>query len=166
MSPDFVGEDAEQRPPHLLARLVVRRARLGRVECLDPVVGAHPDVAPLGRDIDRRRGRLLIERDGGPHRLHQLGRRLQPGHGWVCLYRRGGAFDDEVAQRAGLHALLTETWQDVGNISQIRLMRTDEQHSPSVVTESWIGVEQVRRAMQRDDGLAGARPTVDNERAM
>jgi hypothetical protein len=43
-------------------------------------------------------------------------------------------------------------------------VRTDEQHAAAVVTEAGVGVEQVRGAVQRDDGLARARPAVDDER--
>ena len=44
-------------------------------------------------------------------------------------------------------------------------MRADEQHAAAAVAEPRVGVEQVRRAVQRDDGLAGARAAVDDERA-
>ena len=44
-------------------------------------------------------------------------------------------------------------------------MRADEQHAAAAVAEPRVGVQQVRRAVQRDDGLAGAGAAVDDERA-
>lgn len=45
-------------------------------------------------------------------------------------------------------------------------MRTDEQHTAPTVTEAGIGVQEVGGAVQRHDGLPGARPAVDDERAL
>ena len=91
--------------------------------------------------------------------------RLQPGHLGVGLGRRRGALGDEVAQGAGLHALLAEAGQHVGDVRQVGLVRADEQHAAAAVAEARVGVEQVRRAVQRDHGLARARAAVDDERA-
>ena len=44
-------------------------------------------------------------------------------------------------------------------------MRADEEHAAAAVAEPRVGVEQVRRAVQRDDRLAGAGPAVDDEGA-
>ena len=44
-------------------------------------------------------------------------------------------------------------------------MRADEQHPAAAVAEARVGVQEVRGAVQRDDGLAGARTAVDDERA-
>jgi hypothetical protein len=98
-------------------------------------------------------------------RGHHLRGRLQPGHLRISLGRRGRTLGDEVQQRAGLHALLTEARQDVGHIGQVRLMRADEQHPAAVMAEVGVGVEQVGGAVQRDDGLARPRPAVDDESA-
>ena len=43
-------------------------------------------------------------------------------------------------------------------------MRADEEDATAPVAQPRIGVEQVRRAVQRDDRLAGAGPTVDDQR--
>ena len=91
--------------------------------------------------------------------------RLQPGHPRVGLVGRRRPLGDEVAQRAGLHALLAEAGQHVGDVGQVGLVRTDEQHAAPAVAEARVGVEQVGGAVQGDDGLAGARAAVDDERA-
>ena len=124
------------------------------------------DVGPGGRDRHPLGGRLLVEPDGRldrppPGRADDFRR----GDVRVGLDRRRGSLGDEVAQRAGLHALLAEAGQDVGDVGQVGLVRADEQHAAAAVTEARVGVEQVGRAVQRDDGLAGARAAVDDERA-
>ena len=116
------------------------------------------DRHPLG-------GRLLVEPDGRLDRLHQVRGRLQAGHVRVGLDRRRGSLGDEVPQGAGLHALLAEAGQDVGDVGQVGLVRTDEQHAAPAVTEARVGVEEVGGAVQGDDGLAGARTAVDDESA-
>ena len=55
--------------------------------------------------------------------------------------------------------------QDVGDVGEVGLVRADEQHAAAAVAEARVGVEQVGRAVQGDDGLAGARAAVDDERA-
>ena len=91
--------------------------------------------------------------------------RLEPGHLRVGLDRRRGTLRDEVAQRARLDALLAEAGQDVADVVEVRLVRADEQHAAAPVTEARVGVEEVGGAVQGDDGLAGARTAVDDERA-
>src|SRR3712207_6884621 len=51
----LVHQDRDQLLPDLLARLVVRRPGIRRLEGLGPVVGAQPDVGPGG---DRKSTRL------------------------------------------------------------------------------------------------------------
>ena len=76
-----------------------------------------------------------------------------------------GSLGDEVPQGAGLHALLAEAGEDVGDVGQVGLVRTDEQHAAPAVTEARVGVEEVGGAVQGDDGLARARTAVDDESA-
>ena len=109
--------------------------------------------------------RLLVEPDGRLDRLHQLRGRLQPRDRRIGLGSRRGSLGDEVAQGAGLHALLAEARQHVGDVGQVGLVRADEQHAAPAVAQPRVGVEQVGGAVQRDDGLAGARAAVDDERA-
>ena len=143
----------------------MRGTGFGCVERLGPVVGAQPDVGPVGRDRHPLGGRLLVEPDGRLDRLHQVRGRLQAGHVRVGLDRCRGSLGDEVPQGAGLHALLSEAGQDVGDVGQVGLVRTDEQHAAPVVTEARVGVEEVGGAVQSDDGLPGTRTAVDDESA-
>ncbi|GGX28604.1 hypothetical protein GCM10010341_57570 [Streptomyces noursei] len=88
--------------------------------------------------------------------------RAASGYG---LDRRSGPLGDEVPHGAGLHPLLPETGQDVLDVGQVGLVRTDEQHAAPTVAEARVGVEKVGGAMQGDDRLAGARAAVDDESA-
>ncbi len=161
----LVHEDGDQFLPDLLTRLVVRRTWFRCLECLGPVVGAQPDVGPVGRDGHPFGGRLFVEPDGRFDRLHHVRGRLQAGHVRVGLDRRSGSLGDEVPQGAGLHALLAEAGQDVGDVGQVGLVRTDEQHAAPAVREARVGVEEIGGAVQRDDGLPRTRTAVDDESA-
>ena len=77
-----------------------------------------------------------------------------------------GALGDEVPEGAGRHALLAEAGQDVGDVGQIGLVGADEQHATAAGPEAGVGVEEIRGAVQGDDGLARARAAVDDERAL
>ena len=68
-------------------------------------------------------------------------------------------------QGTGLHAFLAETGQYVGDVAEIGLVRPDDQDPAAVVSQTRIGVQQVRRAVQRDDRLTGSRTTLDDQRA-
>ena len=161
----LVHQDRDQLVPDLAARLVVRGTGFWRVERLGPVVGAQPDVVPGGLDRHRLGGRLLVEPDGRLDRLDHVRGRLQPGHLRVGLGRCRGSLGEEVPQGAGLHAFLAEAGQHVGDVGQVGLVRSDEQHAAPAVTEARIGVEQVGAAVQGDDGLPGTRAAVDDESA-
>jgi hypothetical protein len=76
-----------------------------------------------------------------------------------------GSLGDKVPQGAGLHALLPEAGEHVGDVAQVGLMRTDEQHAAPAVTEARFGVEEVGGTVQGDDGLARTRTAVDDESA-
>ncbi len=136
-----------------------------RVERLGPVLGAQPDVGPVGLDPHRLGGRLLVEPDGRVDRLHQVRGRLQAGHVRVGLRRRCGSLGDEIPQGAGLHALLAEAGQHVGDVSQVGLVRADEQHAAPAVPQARIGVQQVGGAVQGHHGLPRPRAAVDDESA-
>ncbi len=71
----------------------------------------------------------------------------------VGLARCFGSLGHEVPQGAGLHALLSEAGEDIGDVGKVRLVRTDEEHAAAVVTEARVGVEEVGGAVQSDDGL-------------
>ena len=161
----LVHQDREQLRPDLLARLVVRSTGLRCFERLGPVVGAQPDVRPVGLDRHPLGGRVLVEPDGRLDRLHHVRGRLQAGHLRVGLDRCRGSLGDEVPQGAGLHALLSQAGENVGDVGQVGLVRTDEQHVAPVMTEAGVGVEEVGGAVQRDDGLPRTRTAVDDESA-
>ena len=80
-----------------------------------------------------------------------------------ALDRGSGSLRLEVEQGAGLHALLAEAGEDVGDVGEVGLVGSDEQHAATAVTEPGIGVEEVGRAVQGDDGLAGAGAAVDDQ---
>ena len=159
----LVDQDLDQLIEDVVAHLVVGRSRTRRRERLGPVLRAQPDIGPGRLHLHAFRRRLLVQSDGRLDRAHHLDRRLQASHLGVGIRRRICPFRDEVTQGARLHALLPEAGQDVGHVGQVRLVRTDEQHPAPAVTESRVGVEEVGRAVQGDDGLAGARAAVDDE---
>lgn len=119
----------------------------------------------MGRDRHPLGGRLLVEPGGRVDRRHQIPGGLQPGHLGVGLGPCRGSLGHEVPQGARLHALLPEAGQDVGDVAQVGLVRTDEEHAAPAVTETGVGVEQVGGAVQGDDRLARARTPVDDESA-
>ena len=90
---------------------------------------------------------------------------LQPSDPGVGLFAGAGTLGHQVAQRAGLHAVLAEARQDVGDIREVGLVRADEQHAAAAMAQPRVGVEQVGGAVQRHHGLAGSRTAVDDERA-
>ena len=75
-----------------------------------------------------------------------------------------GPFGDEVAHGAGLHPFLAEAGEHVGDVGEVGLVRTDEEHAAATVTEARVGVQEVGGAVQGDDGLARSRAAVDDQR--
>ncbi len=159
----LVHQDGEQVVPDLVPRLVVRRAGGGGVERLGPLRGAEPDLGPRRLDLHALGGCLLVQPDGGLDRADHRDRRLQRRDGWVPLGHRRAALRHQVAQRAGPHALLAEAGQHVADVRQVGPGRPDEEDAAAAVVEPRVRVEQVRRPVQRDDRLAGARSAVDDE---
>ncbi len=62
------------------------------------------------------------------------------------------------------HAGLGQRRQHLGDVAQERVVRADDQHGPGG-EQFAVRVEQVRRAVQRDGGLAGARAALHDEHA-
>ena len=83
----------------------------------------------------------------------------------VGLDRCRGSLGNEVPQGAGRRALLAEAREDVGDVGQVGLVRTDELHAAPAVTEAGVGVQKVGGAVQGDDGLARTRAAVDDKSA-
>ena len=82
----------------------------------------------------------------------------------VVVPGRADAVHD-LAERAQRHRGLAEARQHVGDVGEVGAVRPDEQHAAAVVAHARIGVEQVRRPVQGDDGLPRARATVHDEGA-
>jgi hypothetical protein len=162
----LVLQDLQQLVPDLVTCLVVRGAGVRCLEGLGPVVGAQPHVGRVQLDRHSLPRRLLVEPDGRLDRRSHVDGRLEPGHLRVGLDRCRGSLRDEIPQGARLHALLPEAGEDVGDVGQVGLVRTDEQHAAPLVTEAGVGVEEVGGAVQGDDGLAGTRTAVDDESAV
>lgn len=161
---DLGDQDAQHLLPYLFARLVVRQARIRRVEGVRPVRGAEPELGPGRLDDELAGRRSLVMPNRRLDRLRRVSGDLQPDHPGIRLCEGRVALRNEIAQRADLHALLAQTREDVGDVGQIGLVRTDEQE-PSAPRDPRLGVQEVGGAMQRDDGLARSRAAVDDERA-
>ncbi len=161
---DLVEQDLDERFADVLTGVVVGGARVDGLERLGPVGGAQPQVGPRGLDLGPGAGQLLVERHRRLDRAHQVGRGLQRRHRGVRLVDGDRALGDEVAQGAGLHPVLPEAGQHVGDVGEVGPVRPDEQHPAAPVTEPRVGVEQVRRAVQRHHGLARARTPVHDQR--
>ncbi|ESU46960.1 hypothetical protein P376_5063 [Streptomyces sp. HCCB10043] len=161
----LVHQDREQLLPDLVARLVVRSARIRRPERRGPVGGAQPDVRPVRLHPYALGRRLLVEPDGRLDRRHQLRRCLQPRHLRIGLGPRRRTLGDQVPQGARPDPLLPEARQHIGDVPEIGLVGPDEQHPAAAVAEARVGVQQIGGAVQRHDGLPRAGPAVDDERA-
>ena len=129
----LVDEDREQLVPHDFASVVVRRAGWLRFECFGPVGGADLDFGIVDLHRRRRIRRLFVEAHRRLDRADQLGRGLEPSDGRVCLCACGRPLGDEVTQCAGLHALLAQAGQHVGDVGEVGLVRSDEQHAAAAM---------------------------------
>ena len=158
-----VHQDVEQLVPHLITSLVVRRAGVCCVERIPPVRGTEPQVGPLGLDHQALGRGLLVQPHSRLDRLHQGGGRLQPSHVRVGLDGCRGTLGDEIQQGAGLHALLSEARQNIGDVGQVGTVWPNEEHATPAVAEARVGIEQIGSAVQRDDGLPRARTAVDDQ---
>ena len=161
----LVGEDVEHRLPHLVAGLIVRGAGLGRREGLSPVLPAQPELSPRRLDEKGLRRRLLVEADGRLDRIDHATVGLEARDSGVGLDGSGRALRDEVAQRAGLHAVFAEAREHILDVREVRRTRTDEQHAAAALPEVRIRVDQIGGAVQRDHRLAGPGSAVDDESA-
>ena len=63
-----------------------------------------------------------------------------------------------------LDAGLAQRRQHLLDVGEEQPVRPDDQHALALEREA-VGVEEVRGAVQRDHGLAGARPALDDEHA-
>ena len=116
-----------------------------------------------GLDEVRLRGRLLVERHGRLDRLDHPQVGLERGDLRVAPRARAADLGHQVADGARLHAFLPEARQHVADVGEVGRVRAHEEHATAPVPQPRIGVEEVGRAVQRDDRLAGAGTTVDDQ---
>ena len=139
--------------PTLRHQLAADRAEL-------PAVEEDHVVAPEDPELARAAGRLLAR--GAPHQLGHPGRALDVGDGRLVVPGRPHPVDD-LAERAQRDRGLAEAGQHPLDVAHEDAARADDQHAAALVAAA-VGVEQVRRAVQRDDGLAGAGAAGDRRR--
>ena len=119
-------------------------------------------VAPEDAELLGRPGRLLARRT-----THQLGhpagaldrrdrRQVVPGRAQPA---------DDLAQRPQRHRGLAERRQDPLDVAHEDARGADDEDAAGLVAAA-VGVEQVRRAVQRHDRLAGAGATADRDDAL
>ena len=138
-------------------------ARISGVERPCPVRGTQRQLSHIRLHDEGFFRWLLVQPYRGLDRPDHVSQRLQPCHLRVGLDGRGGSLWVQLPQCADLHALLAEARQHIGHVVQIRLMRTHEQQAAAAVAQAGIGVQQIRRAVQGHDGLAGAGAAIDHE---
>ena len=119
-------------------------------------------VAPEDAELARRTGSLLARRT--PHQLGHPGRALHSGDGRLVVAGRADAVDD-LAERAQRDGGLAERGQHPLDVAHEDAAGSDDQHAAGLVTTA-VGVEEVRRPVQRHDGLAGAGAAGDRRDAL
>ena len=138
-------------------------AAVRRPEGRRPVLGAQPDLAPVGLDGHALCRRFLIESDGHLDGVHQVRRCLESRHRGVGFDLRLRTLRHKVSQGACPHSFFSETGKDIGDVSQVGLVWADEQHAAPLMAQARVRVEEVGGSVQCDNGFAGARPAVDDE---
>ncbi|MDI2021701.1 hypothetical protein PJL18_02222 [Paenarthrobacter nicotinovorans] len=168
MLAQLVRQDLKQSIPDVVPRFVVRRTGLGRIKSLRPIVAAQPNVGIGGLHLHALGWRLFVKPHTAFNCFDHLHGRFEPGNLSIAVDAGTGTFGDKVPQRARLHALLPQAWEDIGHVRQIALMRSDEQYVASsvvvAVAEPGIGVQKVGRAVQGNHRLTGTRTAVDHQR--
>ena len=119
-------------------------------------------VAPEHPELRRAAGRLLAR--GTAHHLGHPLRPLDVGDRRLVVAGRPDAVDD-LAERAQRHGGLAEGGQHPLDVAHEDPAGADHQHAAALVAAA-VGVEQVRRAVQRDHGLAGAGAAGDRDDAL
>lgn len=143
----------------------MRGGGIGRGEQLAPVVSADPQIGPRRLDAERVPRRPGQEGDRRLDHLVRVEALLQLGHAGVLLCDRARALGCEIAQGAQPHRVLAETRQHVLHIAEVLRVRTHEEHAAGAVRQPRLGVQEVRRPVQRDHRLPGAGPAVHHESA-
>ena len=160
-----IERDLDEGLPDLVARVVVAEAGLGRRERLRPVLGVEHHVGPFRLDDEPALRRPLVVAHRRLDRLRPSPRCLEGRHARVRLGTRGRALEDEIAQCARLYPVLAEARQHVLDVAEVGGRGPDEQDAAAPGGQQRVGVDEIGGAMQRDDGLPGARAAVDDERS-
>ena len=136
-------------------QLAADRGELARTEHQVVVAVEHPQVAGRGRHGLAR---------GTTHQLGHPRGALDVGHGRLVVAGGAQAVDD-LAEGAQRHGGLAQRRQHPLDVAHEHAGRADDQHAAALVAGP-VAVEQERRAVQRDDGLAGAGTTGDRHDAL
>ena len=161
----LIGEDRQQLVPDLIASLVVRRAGSGESKASAQSAGLSQRSAygvstsipsAGGSSYNLTAGSIAVTMDAVALR------RITSGSTSTRAVAPSGSRSRKVA---GLHAFFSEAGEDVGDVGQVGLVRADEEDAAPTVSEARVGVEEVRRPVQSDDGLAGSRSAVDDQSA-
>ena len=130
-------------------------------------LAAHP-VEHAGLEPDRPAGHERAELGGGVRDDVTGGAGQHPADPQRALDRRrrgrveacGGDTLHDVAERAQRHRLLAEGGQHPLDVRRVGAGGADDEDAPGLEPAA-VGVQQVRRPVQRHHGLAGARPAGD-----
>ena len=156
-------EPAQQRHPEALARERQRETRPERVvEQLAHLPLLHRDEDAVGVEHELLRRRLHGELDRALHDLGEPRVRLQPRNVQRLLARDLDPVE-KLRHGALLDRFLAERGQHVRDVVHERRVRADDEHAAQLLA---VRVEEPRRAVQPDGGLAGARAALHDERAV
>ncbi len=119
-------------------------------------------VAPEQPEIARAAGRLLPRRT--PDQFGHPRRALDVGHGGFVVTTGLDPVDD-LAQRTQRDGGLAQRWQHLLDVAHEDAARPDDQDAAAFVATP-VAIEEVRRAVQRHDRLAGAGSARDRHDAL
>ena len=119
-------------------------------------------VAPVDPEAGGGAGRVLARRT--PHQLGHPHRALDVGDRGLVVPGRADAADD-LAERAQRDGRLAEAREHPLDVAHEDAARADDEHAAALVATT-VGEEQEGRAVQRDDGLAGAGTAGDRHDAL
>ncbi len=126
-------------------------------------VRVQDQIAVVVRDHDRPVRQGLPVRHEARQRIRHRRIALDPG-GPGRVGAGGGDAREELAGRGEQHTGLTERGQHLADVAEERRVGPDDQHrAPGQLLA--VGVEQIRGAVQGDDGLAGAGAALHDEDA-
>ncbi len=159
----LVGQPPEHVAHERRARQVVRLVRAaGAGDRVGDVAGVDHEVVPLDPHLDRVPRHALARPHGPADHLAPQQQALEPGH--LALVDPGRPDPrQQAADRGGHHAGLAEGGQHLVDIPQEGAGGAHDQHA-GALQQAPVRVQEVGGAVQRDRGLARARPALDHER--